>query len=101
MHDISIFRNNLDAIAQRLQTRGFNLNVAEFRALDAQRRAAISESERLKANKNEESQAIGKLKKAGEDTTDRQQKVREIDDRMRSLDESVKELDDEFRALLA
>ena len=53
MYEISTFRNNLDAIAERLQTRGFELNVAEFRELDAQRRAAISESERLKADKNE------------------------------------------------
>jgi len=65
MYEIPTFRNNLDAIAARLQTRGFALNVAEFRELDAQRRAAISESESLQADKNEESEAIGKLKKAG------------------------------------
>jgi seryl-tRNA synthetase len=84
-----------------LQTRGFELNVAEFRELDAQRRAAISESERLQADKNEESDAIGKLKKAGEDTTARQQKVREIDDRMAALKEKRNELDEMFRSMLA
>jgi seryl-tRNA synthetase len=101
MYEIPTFRNNLDAIAARLQTRGFELNVAEFRELDAQRRAAISESERLQADKNEESDAIGKLKKAGEDTTARQQKVREIDDRMAALKEKRNELDEMFRSMLA
>jgi len=101
MYEIPTFRNNLDAIAARLQTRGFALNVAEFRELDAQRRAAISESESLQADKNEESEAIGKLKKAGEDTTSRQQKVREIDNRMAALKEKRNELDEMFRSMLA
>ena len=34
MHDLTFFRNNLDAIAARLATRGFVLDVEEFRKLD-------------------------------------------------------------------
>ena len=47
MHDLAFFRNNLDAIAARLATRGFALNVDEFRTLDTERRAALSETENL------------------------------------------------------
>ena len=62
MYDLSFFRNNLDAIARRLADRGFTLDLDALRKLDAERRAAMTESERLKAEKNAESQAIGKMK---------------------------------------
>ncbi len=52
MHDMGTFRANLDAIAQRLSTRGFTLPVEQFRELDAQRRAAITESEELRRDQN-------------------------------------------------
>src|ERR1035438_1017891 len=101
MHDLSQFRANLDAIAQRLATRGFQLNVEEFRALDSERRAAITESEQLKAQKNAESAEIAKLRKQGLDAEDRQQKVRSMSERMTALDDKVKELDEAFRTMLA
>jgi seryl-tRNA synthetase len=44
------------------------LDVEEFRALDARRRAAVTEVEQLKARRNAESQEIGRRKQAGEDT---------------------------------
>jgi seryl-tRNA synthetase len=101
MHDLSFFRSNLDAIAQRLATRGFTLDVAEFRALDAERRGAVTEAEQLKAQRNAESMEISKLKKQGADTAEQQQKVRAIGDRISALDEKVKTLDESFRAMLA
>ncbi len=100
MHDLSNFRNNLDAVAARLADRGFSLDVAAFRELDAQRRAALTEAEQLKAAKNVESMEIGKLKKAGADTTALQEKIREIGDRIKSLDEKAAALDQEFQSLL-
>src|SRR5229473_2039687 len=101
MHDLSHFRNNLDAIAQRLATRGFQLDVAQFRELDSQRRAAVTESEQLKAEQNRASAEIGKLRSQGVDTTELQQKSRALGDRMTALDERVKTLDESFRSLLA
>ena len=101
MHDLSFFRTNLDSIAERLATRGFELNVAEFRALDSQRRAAVTEAEQLKAQRNSESAEIGKLRGQGVDVAERQQKVRAMGDRIAALDEKVKTLDESFRDLLA
>ena len=49
MHDLSFFRSNLEAMAARLADRGFVLDVDEFRQEDAQRRAALTEAEQLKA----------------------------------------------------
>jgi len=101
MHDLSYFRTNLDSIAQRLATRGFQLNVAEFRDLDSERRAAVTEAEQLKAQRNSESMEISKLRKQGVDTTEQQSKVRAMGDRITELDEKVKTLDESFRTLLA
>src|SRR5688572_2474555 len=101
MHDIPAFRNNLDAIAERLASKGLLIDKEEYRVLDEQRRGAILEAEQLKAERNTASQQIAQLKRAGEDTSVRQAEVRAIGDRITSLDERVKELDDAFRERLA
>src|SRR3954453_4543982 len=101
MHDLSVFRSNIDAIAARLATRGFKLDVEDFRSVDSLRRPAISETERLKAERNQASQEIAPARKAGEDTTARQAEVRQTGERLAKLDKRVAELDDAFREKLA
>jgi seryl-tRNA synthetase len=101
MHDFAAFRSDLERISQRLSTRGFKVPVEPFRDLDVRRRAAITETEELKAKRNAASAEIGKLRKQGVDTTDAQKSVREMGDRIEKLDEQVQVLDDEFRELLA
>jgi seryl-tRNA synthetase len=101
MHDLSFFRNNLEAVAARLAQRGFELNLEEFRALDAERRAALAETEGLKARRNAESAEIGKLRQQGIDTGERQRQVREIGERITVLDGKAAELEERFRSLLA
>ncbi|HYL73689.1 MAG TPA: serine--tRNA ligase [Bryobacteraceae bacterium] len=101
MHDLSFFRANLDTIAQKLATRGFQLDLAQFRAIDTERRSAITEAEQLKAQKNTESVEIAKLRKQGVDAAEQQQKVRAMGDRISALDEKVKVLDESFREMLA
>ena len=89
VHDLSFFRANLDSIAQRLSTRGFQLNVEEFRALDAERRAALTESEQLKALRNTKSSEVASGRKAGADTSALQQEVRSMGERIAELDEKA------------
>ncbi len=101
MHDLSFFRANLDSIAARLATRGFTLDVAQFRELDSERRAAVTDAEQLKAQRNSESAEISKLRKQGVDTSEQQQKVRAMGERVSALDERVKALDESFREMLA
>jgi seryl-tRNA synthetase len=101
MHDLSFFRQNLDAVAERLGSRGLQFDLEGFRSLDARRRSAVTEAETLKAERNSRSMEIGKLKKAGQDTESLQSEVRSMGDRIAALDEQVKTIDDEFRLLLA
>jgi seryl-tRNA synthetase len=101
MHDLAWFRANLDAAAERLSTRGFALNREEFRQLDRERRAAVTESEQLKAQRNAETAEIAKLRREGVDTTERQQRMRETGDRISALEARVRELDEAFKSQLA
>jgi seryl-tRNA synthetase len=101
MHDLSFFRSNLDSIAQRLATRGYQLDVEQFRALDVERRSALTEAEQLKAQKNAKSAEVGKLRKDGRDTDAMQQEIRQIGDRIAALDEKAKAVDESFRDLMA
>jgi seryl-tRNA synthetase len=101
MYDLGYFRNNIGTIAARLADRGFTIDMEAFRELDSQRRAALVESEKLKAQRNAESQEIGKLKKAGADTAELQQRVREMGELISKLDAEAGALDEKFSQLMA
>jgi seryl-tRNA synthetase len=101
MHDLSYFRANFDQIAQRLATRGAVAGLETFRELDHKRRAALTETEALKSRVNTDSVEIGKLKREGADTTERQESVRAMKTQIAALDEHVKGLEEQFRDLLA
>src|SRR5215472_6236592 len=101
MHDLGAFRANMNAIAASLATRGVTLPLDEYRQLDGRRRAAITESEQLQADKNRQSKEIGQLRKAGADTSELEAKSRAANERIAELKTQVDELDAEYRTLLA
>ena len=101
MHDLGWFRANLDAVAARLATRGTALPLEEFRDLDKRRRAAITESEQLRAEQNVVSREVARLRKEGADTANLQQRSREMGDRVTELNKQVEEVDSQFREMLA
>jgi seryl-tRNA synthetase len=101
MHDMGMFRVNLDAVAERLSTRGFTLPVEQFRDLDSRRRAAITETEELRRDQNVQSREIAKLRKEGADTTDLQTISRQIGERITELAAVADEVDATYRQLLA
>ncbi len=100
MHDLATFRSQFDRIAERLATRAGVPNLDQFRDLDKKRRAAISETEDLKAQRNRESAGIAEDRKKSIDTTERQKAMRAIGDRISQLDEQAKASDDELQSLL-
>jgi seryl-tRNA synthetase len=101
MHDLNFFRNNLEAIRDKLAVRGFDLNIASFQELDRARRAALTQSEQLKAQRNAESQKISKLKREGVDTTARQAELRSLGEQISEFDQQAAKLEQQFRDLLA
>ncbi|WP_020200912.1 MULTISPECIES: serine--tRNA ligase [Cupriavidus] len=69
MLDIQLFRKDIDAVAQRLAARGFQLDVAAFQALEAERKQLQTQTEELQARRNSLSKQIGMLKGKGEDAS--------------------------------
>ncbi len=69
MLDPQLLRKDLDAVAARLADRGFTLDTAWFRALEAERKAAQTRSEELQGRRNSLSKQIGALKGKGEDAS--------------------------------
>jgi seryl-tRNA synthetase len=101
MYDLNFFRSNLEQIRERLAGRGYALDVDAFRELDSRRRQCVTESEQLKAERNQATAEIGKLRKLGADTAERQQQVRMLGERIAELDERAAALEFEFRDFLS
>ena len=101
MYDLTFFRNNLETVRERLAARGFTLDTEAFADLDKRRRQLVTENEQLKAERNVATAEIGKLRKEGVATTERQSAVRAMGDRSAQLDEEVGKIDVEFRDVLA
>jgi len=100
MLDLAFVRSNLDRVVERLATRGGALPLDRFRELDQKRRAAITEAEQLKAQKNAESVRVGELKRSGTDTTEIQAAIRLMGDRITALDKEKDAVNEEFQELL-
>ena len=69
MIDIQLLRKDIDTVAARLATRKFQLDVAGFNALEAERKAIQTRTEELQGKRNSLSKQIGMMKGKGEDTT--------------------------------
>jgi len=75
--------------------------LGDFRALDVGRRQAITQSETLKARRNELSQQVGALKKVGQDATAVMDETRALKDQLDQLDKAAAEFDDKMRQALS
>jgi len=69
MLDIQLLRTNIDAVSQRLATRGYTLDTATFQTLDAERKTLQTRTQDLQASRNNLSKQIGMLKGKGEDAS--------------------------------
>jgi seryl-tRNA synthetase len=103
MLDLGFVRGNLELVEEKLRARGADPAVllGDFRALDQRRRQAITQAELLKARRNELSQQVGALKKAGQDATAVMEETRALKDTLDELDRTAVTFDEELRFLLA
>ena len=100
MLDLGFLRKNFDDVQARLATRGDTDWLSGFRDIDARRRAAVTEIEGLKAERNAISAQVAKAKKAGENAADAIRKSREIGGRVKELEGSVEQLDESLQDVL-
>ncbi len=67
MLDSKLVRGQPHEVAQRLATRGFQLDVARLEALESRRKETQTRTEQLQAERNARSKSIGQAKQRGED----------------------------------
>ena len=84
MLDLRFVRENADAVKAGLARRGISLDLTEFLALDAKRRTVQQEIEILRRRRNEVSEEIGRLKKAGQNADDKVAEMRAVGDTIAS-----------------
>ena len=103
MLDLAFVRANLPLVEAKLRARGADpaALLGDFHALDRARREAITQAEQLKARRNELSQQVGALKKAGHDATAIMDETRALKDKLDELDKTAASLDDQLRQSLA
>ncbi|TAL54477.1 serine--tRNA ligase [Pandoraea sp.] len=70
MLDIQLLRKDIDAVAQRLATRGFSLDVSALQSLETERKEIQTRTEELQARRNTLSKQIGVLKSKGGDASE-------------------------------
>jgi seryl-tRNA synthetase len=100
MLDVKWVLGHLDEARAGLARRGGDFPLDELAALDRERRAAITEVEQLKAERNESSRRIGQMIKAGEDAGELRDRVKQIGESIKQLDERAGTLDARLQDLL-
>ena len=89
MIDIQLLRKDIDSVAARLATRKFQLDVAAFNALEAERKQIQTRTEELQSKRNALSKQIGMLKGKGEDTSAVMAEVAGIGDELKASAERL------------
>jgi seryl-tRNA synthetase len=103
MLDLNFVRDNLPLVEEKLRQRGLNPAevLKDFGQVDAQRRQAITAAETMKAHRNQASEKISKLKKAGEDTSILIAETKQMREEIQELETAADEYDTRLREILA
>ena len=96
MLDPKFFRTEIDSVAARLQTRGFELDVEAYNALEEKRKSLQIKTQELQNERNVRSKSIGQAKAKGEDI---QPLLAQVSQLGSDLDEAKAELEQVITSL--
>ena len=103
MLDLTFVRAHLELVEAKLRSRGLDpaALLGDFRELDRERRARITQVENLLAQRNKLSQEVARSRKAGGDATALMEQIRELKQKTEDLEKSASESEEAMRKLLA
>ena len=101
MIDIQLLRKDIDNVAARLASRKYQLDVAGFNALEAERKAIQTRTEELQGKRNSLSKQIGMLKGKGEDTSAVMTEVAGIGDELKANETQLAQVQDKLAQFMA
>jgi seryl-tRNA synthetase len=102
MLDLSYVRANLPLVEEKLRSRGMDPAAAlgDFAAIDRARRDAITQAETLKSQRNNLSEEIAKLKRAGGDATALTEQTKSLKSSGDELEAAAAAADDRLREMM-
>lgn len=100
MLDLGFVRSNLSLVREKMKSRGMAGILADFEALDLERRKLLSEAEALKAQRNTVSNEIASLKKQKQDASGLIAQMKQVSSSIQQLDEQARAADEKLRDLL-
>ncbi len=102
MLDLNFVRDNLSLIEEKLSQRGMNAAevLKDFRAIDAERRQAITQTETLQARRNKATEEIAKLKKNKEDASALIQETKDLREQIQEHEKRAADADARLRDIL-
>lgn len=100
MLDLRLIRTQPERVREAVRRRGVDVPLERLIEADKAWRAKLSEVEKLKAERNEASAAIGALKRAGQDASEAVARMKGVAERIKQLDGEVAALEEEINGLL-
>jgi len=100
MLDPQRIRNDLAAIKQALNKRGFELDVAALEALEAKRKQIQIETQEYQAERNRRSKEIGKAKAAGEEVQPLLDEVATLGDKLKASEAELENIQQQLNEIL-
>ncbi|MAI16241.1 MAG: serine--tRNA ligase, partial [Gammaproteobacteria bacterium] len=100
MLDIKLLRADPQAVAARLNVKGFELDVASFERLEVERRRLQEQTEQLQNERNVKSKGIGQAKARGQDIAPLLAEVSGLGERLESAKEAFADIQTQLQAFL-
>ncbi len=102
MLDLGFVRDHLPLVEEKLRQRGIDPDgvLEDFHAIDVERRAAITKSETLKAQRNKATEEIAKLKKDKQDATALINETKDLREKISEAEKVAEEADARLRNIL-
>jgi seryl-tRNA synthetase len=100
MLDIQLLRDDIDAVAKRLATRGYVLDVAKFNKLEQQRKTLQTATQEIQNLRNTKSKEIGQAKARGENADAIMAEVSKMLDELKTKEQALADLQNEINAFL-
>ncbi len=101
MLDLKRIRGETDRVREAIAFKKTQADLDRILALDEERRGLLVEAEGLKHERNDVSEEIGRLKKAGKDAADKVAAMKGVGDKIKTLDARIADLEAELTGILA
>ncbi len=100
MLEIKFVRQNLEAVQTALENRGTSADLVAFKAADNRRRDILQELETLRHRRNQASEDIARMKKAGQNADGPVKEMREVSARIKLLEKEHAEIETRVLGIL-